>query len=184
MFCFILEGEISSTTSLWATCAARVVALASGPLLIMSLRSSPRLLFPQLPSTTARVVRARPRRVRTRVVAIVAAVTTVTAQQVLPYRGRARGEKNSYEDPKIHLLRSFSSASISTSPSFLGSSDGFQAASTSRSFLGCPSMGFGIAGTTTSEGFVVAGPFGAACVNLSSGASCLSLSSCPLARQV
>ena len=125
MFCFILEGEISSTRSLWATCAARVVALASEPLLIMSLRGSPRMLFPQLPSTTARVVRARPPRVRTRVVASVAAVTTVTAQQVLPYRGRARGEKNSYEDPKIHLLRSFSSASISTSPSFLRSFDGF-----------------------------------------------------------
>ena len=84
MFCFILEDEISSTMSLRATCSARVVALAGEPLLIMSLRGSPGMLFPQLPTTTARVVRARPRRVRTRVAAIVAAVTTVTALQDLP----------------------------------------------------------------------------------------------------
>ena len=161
MFCFILEKEISSTPSLNARCAARVVALAGEQLLIMSLRGSPRTLFPQLPSTTARVVRARPRRVRTRVVAIVAAVTTVTALQDLPKQGRARGEKDSYEDPKVHLLRSFSSASISTSPSLLGSFDVCSPASTSRSFLGMPSLGFGITGTTTSGGFVVVGTVGA-----------------------
>ena len=83
LFCFV-ERKISSTTSRKATCAARVVALAGEPLLILSLRSSPGMLFPQLPTTTARVVRVRPRRVRTRVAALVAAVATVTALQDLP----------------------------------------------------------------------------------------------------
>ena len=83
LFCFV-ERKISSTTSHKATCAARVVALADEQLLILSLRSSPGMLSPQLPTTTARVVRARPRRVRTRVAAFIAAVTTVTALQDLP----------------------------------------------------------------------------------------------------
>ena len=78
-FCFV-EKRISSTTLRKATGAARMVALAGEPFLILSLRGSPGMLFPQLPSTTARVVRARPRRVRTRF----AAATTVTALQGMP----------------------------------------------------------------------------------------------------
>ena len=83
LFCFV-ERRISSTTLRRATGAARMVALAGEPFLILSLRGSPGMLFPQLPTTTARVVRARPRRVRTRVAAFIAAVTTVTALQGMP----------------------------------------------------------------------------------------------------
>jgi len=83
LFCFV-EKRISSTTLLRATGAARMVALAGEPFLILSLRGSPGMLFPQLPSTTARVVRARPRRVRTRFAAFIAAATTVAALQGMP----------------------------------------------------------------------------------------------------
>ena len=106
--CFVVEGVISSITSPEATCAARVVALAGEPLLtvaavttvtaeqVVSLRGWLRLVFPQLPTTTARMVRARPPRVIARVLGRVPENTFKMAS--LPQNGSTTREYNTEGD--------------------------------------------------------------------------------------